>query len=191
MNFFKPVLLTVLLASLSGCGTSQAPAVNLGSGQYPYNNWNNNGGNWNNNGSNWGGWNTGLPGGGTKSIIPVISYSAYANASKQFMVSPTVEPMDQIEVQAAGGQVVGQGAFGYTNMIWLTKLDVKLNGGSLGSSTYAKYNVTQAGTLSLSFSASGLTGMFGNMAQYMVSFPYGGVWINRCRNASNQPIQCP
>ncbi len=185
MKFIKPVLLMALLSSMVGCGTSQAPAVNLGTGQFPYTNTNWTGGN------QTGGWTYGIPGGGTKSIIPVISYYGYANSSKQFMVSPTVQAMDQVEVAASGAQVTAQGLFGSSNMIWVTQLKVTLNGSLIGASTHGKYNVTQAGTLGLSFEANGLTGLFGNNAQYMVSFPYGGVWINRCKDSGGQPIQCP
>lgn len=188
MKFIKPVVLMALLTSMVGCGTSQAPAINLGSGQYPYTN-----NQWNNwpNGTQTGGWTYGIPGGGTKQIIPVISYYGYANSSRQFMVSPSVQPLDQVEVQASGGQVYAQGLFGSTNMIGVTQLKVSLNGSMLGASTYAKYNITQAGTLALSFEGNGLSGLFGNNAQYTVAFPYGGVWINRCQDQSGQSIQCP
>jgi hypothetical protein len=185
MKFLNPVVLLALVSAIVGCGTSQAPAVNLGTGQYPYTNTN-----WTN-GNQTGGWTYGIPGGGTKSIIPVISYYGYANSSKQFMISPSVQPMDQVEVQASGGQVYAQGLFGSTNMIGVTQLKVSLNGSMLGASTYAKYNITQAGTLALSFEGNGLSGLFGNNAQYTVAFPYGGVWINRCQDSSGQAIQCP
>jgi hypothetical protein len=190
MKFLNPVLLLALVSAIVGCGTSQAPAVNLGTGQYAYTNTNWTGGS-PSGGNQSGGWTYGIPGGGTKSIIPVISYYGYANSSKQFMVSPTVQPMDQVEVAASGAQVTAQGLFGSSNMIWVTQLKVTLNGALIGASTYGKYNVTQAGTLGLSFEANGLSGLFGNNAQYMVSFPYGGVWINRCQDTSGQPIQCP
>jgi hypothetical protein len=188
MKFLNPVLLLALVGAIVGCGTSQAPAVNLGTGQYPYTNTGTN--NWTN-GNQTGGWTYGLPGGGTKTIIPVISYYGYANSSRQFMISPSVQPGDQVEVAASGGQVTAQGLFGSSNMIWVTQLKVTLNGSLLGASTYGKYNVTQAGTLGISFEANGLSGLFGNNAQYMVSFPYGGVWINRCQDQSGQSITCP
>ena len=86
MKFLNPVVLLALVSAIVGCGTSQAPAVNLGTGQYSYTytNWTNNG----TGGNQTGGWTYGIPGGGTKSIIPVISYYGYANSSKQFMISP-------------------------------------------------------------------------------------------------------
>ena len=135
MKTFKSALSVALLAgmmtSLVGCGTSQAPMMNLGNGQYPYTNtnWNNN---WTN-GNQTGGWTYGIPGGGTKTVIPVISYYGYANASKQFMISPQVQPGDQVEVQASNGQVYAQGLFGSSNMIFVTQLKVTLNGSLLGA----------------------------------------------------------
>ncbi|MBU6154964.1 MAG: hypothetical protein KGP28_11730 [Bdellovibrionales bacterium] len=189
MKFVKPVLLMALLSAMVGCGTSQAPAVNLGTGQYPYTNnpWPNN---WTG-GNQTGGWTYGIPGGGTKTVIPVISYYGYAGSNKQFMVYPSVQPGDQVEVAASGAQVGAQGLFGSSNMLWLTQLKVTLNGSLLGSAPNGRYNVTQSGTLAISFEANGLSGLFGNNAQYVVAFPYGGVWINRCLDSNGQAVQCP
>ena len=170
MKFFKPVFLMALLGVMAGCGTSQPPTVNLGNGYTnPNGQWNQ----WNNwpNGTQTGGWTTSLPGGGTKQIIPVISYYGYANSSKQFMVYPTVQAGDQVEVAASNAQVAAQGLIGSSNMLWLTQLKVSLNGSLLGASSYARYNISQGGSLTLQFEANGLSGLFGNNAQYNHRLP--------------------
>ena len=128
--------------------------------------------------------------GGTRTTTWVLYGQAYSGSDKTFQVSSQVQPMDQVKWYVQGASVFAQGIAGGSSLV-LNQFNVKVNGAVIGSGMSAAQTVNQAGTLTISFDAFG-SGMFGNNATYLVSFPYSaGVVINRCVNTSGQPMQCP
>ncbi|NDG85828.1 MAG: hypothetical protein EBX52_12440 [Proteobacteria bacterium] len=185
MKLFKPVIFVVTAAVLAACGSSQTPVMSMGYQQGGYtspwgtNTWNSNGG------------YTQQVTGGTKTIIPVAGGTMSAGSNKSIVAGFQVQAGDQINVNASGGYAYGvSGTFiSYGNSLYLSSINVNVNGSLVGSGLYANYTAPQSGTMQVTFDATG--GWSSNYATYQVYLPYQAITIGRCRDTNNQPMACP
>jgi hypothetical protein len=187
MKLYKILGLIAVVGGLSACGTQQPSSISYN----PYSN----GGNINNP-YNPGqtGTNTYAVPGGTKTLTPVINGGAMVYGSQNFSETAQVQAGDQIVVNAANNvlyarKIIG-GILNINVQSSMTALHVSINNQLVGSGLAAQYNVSQAGTLKLSFNY--LTQSLYNEKdmQFQIQM-MGGVYIGRCKDNAGQPMTCP
>lgn len=129
--------------------------------------------------------------GGTKTLIPVLTYPVTFSGTRQLPQTAQVNAGDQIIVSVYGGYVLSYGScfFGGTSQAMLSSFTVQLNGQTLGSSAYATYTASQAGTLT--FQIPQMTQVCGSgQTTYQVSVGQG-VYLGRCTSTAGAAMTCP
>jgi hypothetical protein len=190
MKLFKILGLMAVVGGLSACGANQPASIayNPYSGNNinnPYNPYNPGTGQ---------GSNTYAVPGGTKTLTPVINGGAMVYGSQNFSETAQVQAGDQIVVNAASNVVYARkiigGILNINVQSQMTALNVSINNQVVGSGLAAQYNVSQAGTLKLSFNY--LTQSLYNESdmQFQIQM-MGGVFIGRCKDTAGQPMTCP
>jgi hypothetical protein len=189
MKLFKILGLMAVVGGLSACGTQQPSSISYNpySGNNinnPYNPYNPGGGQ---------GSNTYAVPGGTKTLTPVLNGGALVYGSQNFSETAQVQAGDQIVVNAANNVVYARkivgGVLNINVQSTLKALNVSINDQLVGSGLAAQYNVSQAGTLKLSFNY--LTESWYNERDMQFQIMMGGVFIGRCKDNAGQPMTCP